>query len=278
MEEHVNEPDFMHVLTSIVKHLRKRGFRVTQDPKVKKRWPDIAKWHYYGRKHDLEVEIGLCGRSLDIKFFQNLVYENRNGGQYDFNKYAKMPYLMRLQFLNEAVKLVDMLLSAYQYDLSSRLQYRGGTTLDRVKGAVIGLNVTDDPLRYFNDKWEANRFRRDETGWPVSEEYQNPHNTDREGVLLSNGMTRYYRDHKGYLRRAVIWTNMNSRWYVVCNREWTCVSSWELFTPQPGETWRKCVSKEIRQRRISGLLKYAVKEMAFEQAAVYRDLLQEAAA
>ena len=81
-EEHVDEAGGMHsAMHSVMLRLRhQRGWRILSDKNVPR---SIRHGYFRGRKGDLELRIQLCGRSLSLEFYQNLVIENRNGGEYD---------------------------------------------------------------------------------------------------------------------------------------------------------------------------------------------------
>lgn len=96
------------IRNSAIRHLRSRGFSIGIDPYIKKNFPCIAKDCHRGKKGFLEVLVGRRGRCLEIVFFQNVIYENRNGGQYDFGKRQKMPYLIGKQYDLERNKLAAL--------------------------------------------------------------------------------------------------------------------------------------------------------------------------
>lgn len=70
------------------------GFNVQRDPDVDK---IIRKDYYIGKFHDLEFEAKKYPNGFEIGFFQNVVYENPNGGRYDFDKFSKMPRMISVK-------------------------------------------------------------------------------------------------------------------------------------------------------------------------------------
>ena len=84
------------------------GFNVQRDPDVDK---IIRKDYYIGKFHDLEFEAKKYPNGFEIGFFQNVVYENPNGGRYDFDKFSKMPRMIQLYFVKFKNKIVNLLKS-----------------------------------------------------------------------------------------------------------------------------------------------------------------------
>ncbi len=272
-EKNVNEPEFSAaVYGPIIRYLRARGFNVRKDPDTKKHYPSLQNRRHCAKKGDLEAYLECSGRCVKVEFFQSIVIENSHGGRYDFDKYEKMPYLVQKAFLLEAGLLCKWLEKEYGYTDGP-----GNTQgWQHVLTCLVGIDPVSDPLRRFNDMWEANRFVRDETGWPVPKEYDHGSNRDREGVPLRNGMFRYFRDRSGYLKRGVIYTNMNCMWQVVYGpgrQDTTWVSCWQLFTLQPEDNLRREIPKEKREARLKQELTNAVNAMWFERAAVLRDII-----
>lgn len=274
-EDDVNEEKFMPIFRGIVRYLRRRGFVVTTDPITDKNFPVLKKKTRIGAKGALEFHLRLSGRHAEIEFFQNINFVNSNGGRYDFDRYEKMPYLIKKSFLNEASRLIDFLMKNYGYTYGRHLEDHPGPTLQRILLCHRGLL---DPLERFNKGWTAERFRRDETGWPCVEEYESSYNRcrDREGVPLRNGMVRYFRGDDGYLRRGKVYTNMNSMWQVVYGprpKDTTYLSSGALFSLQPTDKHGRVVKEEKGDRKRKEALQEAIRAMAFERAAVLRDVI-----
>lgn len=273
-EENVDEKE-MHkeVYAPLIRLLRSRGFNVYRDPEIVKHYRCIS-WNYHaGKKGDLEVSVKLSGRCLEVVFFQNVNFENRNGGKYDFDKFQKMPYLMQKRFIIEASSVLYNLHCKHGYQYGKNLS---GCSQSHVIEALRGVNQTSEPLKRFNDSWGADRFKRDEIGWPEAAQYDHGYNKDREGVPFRNGMVRWIRDRKGYLKRGVIYTNMNSMWQIIYGpgkSDTTWVSCYELFTLQPSDYRGRYFPDDHRKGRLKKELDKEVKQMKYERAAVLRDLI-----
>lgn len=260
-------PENWTAFRAICKLLKRRGFSVVRDPRIERDYKLIGKWHRYGRKGDLEFKAEIFPRGFKFEFFQNLVVENKNGGEYDFDKLAKMPYLIRKQWELTAKKIL------------AKLEAMGFVLERNVKSPV------HDPLAYFNDRWDTqyersrgiHRFARDETGWPTRSELGCMANgRDRDGVEIHHGDIRYFRNPKGYLMRARVYGGINGIWMAIYGpgaSDWTSKGHYDLFTCRPTEVPRKLVDKDRRKRRLASELKKAVAACDFERCAKLRDVL-----
>jgi hypothetical protein len=278
-EEKVDMDSYRIVYQAVVRHFRDRGFIITVDPHAKKNYPAIAQYYHLGKKGILEVHTQMSGRHIEINFFQNINVENKNGGRYDSDKFEKMPYLIKKQFIIEASKVIDMLFSRFGYSWKQKLNYATdiGTTTEQIVRMTRGISPSREPLKHFNERWEAGRFKRDETGWPTDREYDYGSDKDREGIALRNGMFRYLRDRRGYLKRGIIYTNMNKMWQLIFGpafHDSTWVHCSELFTLQAGDSRRRHFPDHLRLEKMQQEMARAVKDQRFEKAAILRDLIK----
>jgi hypothetical protein len=76
----------------------------------------------------------------------------------------------------------------------------------------------DDPLRNFNDSWGADRFKRNEAGWPDDSEIHrfSEANIDGDGYPVRSGETRYVLV-RGHWMRCKVYGGINQMWHCVCN-------------------------------------------------------------
>ncbi|PUA17309.1 hypothetical protein [Glaciimonas sp. PCH181] len=105
----------------LVDHLSARGFHIENDQSVDALIRDD---YHTGNKGALEFNLNLCGRHLEIIFFQNVVRENRAGGEYDFDKREKMPFLIGMQYELERAKIAT-LMAGLGYALQVKVKRQG---------------------------------------------------------------------------------------------------------------------------------------------------------
>lgn len=94
---------------NICEHFKRRGFKVGRDEEAFKNYPSISKGCKYGFKNGLEFKSKPTGAGFVFNFYQNIFFENPNGGEFDFNKYEKMPYRLKLTYRNEMLRLAKFL-------------------------------------------------------------------------------------------------------------------------------------------------------------------------
>lgn len=279
-ENDVDEKDYKQVYDEMIRHLRNRDFKVFRCPFAKKHYKCLSATRHRGVFNHLEFKMSLCGRHIEIEFFQNINKSNPNGGEYDFDKFFRMSYLMQKKFIIESAHLIKMLVEKFGYTLDKKLTYvkdKDGYR-KRVINAINGIHPTRYPLKRFNDMWNEDRFVRDESGWPLVSEYSHGGNKDRDGNDCRNGQTKYFRDRSGYLKRAIIYTNMNAMWQTIYGpgkKDNNYLHARELFTLQSTDRFGRWFSDEQRIDKQKKMLKKSVKLMDFEKAAILRDLIPE---
>ena len=183
----------------VIQHLRARGFRIALDPETEKQYPVLSKDHHKGSKKlrtsttlTLEVKVVLSGRHLEIKFFQNHNFENRNGGYYDFDKFEKAPYLVRKAYLLERDKIAEALKASGFPNLQCESRPTGMAFI---------------------------RYQREELCESHGDDFysrpQCPSNSKmRSGLTLQDGMTVYCR-RRGRVLRGTAYHHINNMWWVL---------------------------------------------------------------
>jgi hypothetical protein len=203
--------------TAVRKLLKRRGYTVGFDPETKARYKKIWKWHHAGRRKDVLFRSYIYTTGFEFKFYEDVIRDNKNGGEYHFDKMKKAHYLWRL-----SVELIHRKITA----LLERRGFR---------------NVTTRPPETALEAVEQRQ-----KSWMVSHPYifkDLPYSynaTDEDGVLLLGGEVRYFRTRNGHLSRGVVWRGANNCWDLVQNRtEWTNEATFRLFTYDPKKHERK---------------------------------------
>lgn len=207
----------------LMNFMRTMGYAIEKDPEVLKNYKCIAYCHWYGRKGDLEFSAEFYPAGFIVKFFQNVNFENPHGGKYDFDKWDKMPYTIRLEMIR---------------------------TMRHVREFMqeFGLKDTSDPvyndaesqvkLRFvkcFHHPQKDMGFDLHDLDGTVGSAYAT-NNKDRDGKEILNGDIKYTRDYRDYLVRGRVYYDLNSNWVVILNKnEWIVRSCWELFDLQDSE-------------------------------------------
>lgn len=196
------------------------GFNVQRDPDVDK---IIRKDYYIGKFHDLEFEARKYPNGFEIGFFQNVVYENPNGGRYDFDKLSKMPYMIRLQytkFKNKILRLLKSLVPDIMDDSSLSPKLAEEWIKCRyVESCHHEQKNTDFDLRSLDGQT------------------QEPYNgLDRDRKTIRNGEIKYFRGRDGYLYRGRVYHDLNNMWWVITDKYTVRrAAAFELFDLAPGD-------------------------------------------
>lgn len=245
--------------------LKDLGFTVTKNPRIEERHPILSPKHDAGHHGELKFQSEYYPAGGKFEFYQDVVYENRNGGFYDFDKLEKMPYLIRLRLQLTQRKIRALLLGEGLHEIHYKPK-----------------SPNPDPLAYFNAKWDMGemargemRFDRGPDGWPSEKELQSWSRTDRDGNTVCHGDIRYFRDWKGYLRRARVYGGINGMWMCIYGpgrRDHTHLHVRELFTCSPAQVPRKV--HPDRKNKLERQLRDAVATQNFERDIIVRDLLE----
>jgi len=203
----------------IMNMLAAEGFNVRQDPDVDK---IIRIDHWIGKRGDLEFNAEKYPAGFKVQFFQNVVYENRNGGRYDFDKLEKMPYMIRLQYqkyMNRLVKLLESLV-----DAENKTTPHMKSAEDQIKTDLVYnwhfYNSMDFDLHDLDGKT------------PENISY---YTRDKNGKEIRNGDMKYFRNHwNGYLMRGRVYYRANMHWWAIINdREIMLTENSDLFDDFP---------------------------------------------
>ena len=203
--------------------MREMGFSIEKDPEIRARFKSIADCYWYGKKGGLEFNAEYYPAGFKIKFFQNENYVNQNGGRYDFNKWEKMPYRIRLEMIRTMMYIKEFFRRYPIRDISD----------PECDGAESEIK-----LRFaesFHHPEKTMDFDLHDLDGTVGSKYDE-NNLDRDGKEILNGQIKYTRDYKGYLVRGRVYYDLNRNWIVILNQgEWICRMCNELFDLQEGD-------------------------------------------
>lgn len=214
--------EFHHFATfhRMLNMLRGEGFDIIPDKKVAK---IIRKDYFRGRHGELEAIAHKYPNGFEITFFQNVNFENPNGGEYDFDKFKKMPYVTKLRYMKYMRKIVGFL--NYMVDLEDDSRYSHKLAEDRIK---------ENYVRSCHKPQTDMNFRLSDIDGQTTEMSYN--GTDRDKKTIYNGEIKYFRGYDGRIRRGRVYQNLNMMWYVIINKyEYANVAAWELFDLAPDD-------------------------------------------
>ena len=236
--------------------LMANGWRVQQDPYIVKHYRCLRDTHHAGQYRDIAFRSSCTGRHIEFRFYEPVIRDNKNGGEYTSNKIKVMPYLKRLRVIR-ALNLLTGYLKEHGYSDHSKTYPEDGL-------AAIMKHRAE--LCDFQGKDFYERERQT----------YNVHDHDVEEMF--DGDLRYFWNYHGRLERGKVYRNINNMWWIHTGpySYWN-VANFELFTWKPGMGSRKKWTPEQVQKKISKKLEAAIKAQDFERAIVLRDLIKKAA-
>lgn len=226
----------------VLNMLRDEGFEIEPDKDVDKL---IRADYYYGRRNNLEIKCHKFPNGFEIVFFQNASFENPHGGYYDFEKFHKMPYLIRLEYIKYMNRIVYLL--NYIEDLKDESYYNYKLAEDQIKACYV--------REWHHEQTDMNFKLSDLDG-----QTEGPgNNLDRDKKTIYNGDVKYWRHWDGQIWRGKVYHNINNMWWVIVNKhEYHNVACFELFNLMPddylGRKKRPKIPESYQKRReaISG--------------------------
>lgn len=184
-------------LMRLFEMMENRGWKIRTDQRILEQFPILADDHFEGQRGDLKFKAEKYRSGFKFEFYQDVNTVNSNGGQYDFDKFEKMPYLIKLQFKVERNHMKKLLEHEGYIDTTDpEFKTAYEKVMFRIKDCwhyVEGKELPDFKIESYNA-------------------------TDKDGKELRNGQVKYFRDHKGRLQRGTIYHNINNMWWVVINK------------------------------------------------------------
>lgn len=236
---------------AVVRLLRARGWSIGLDPHTLKHFRAISKDHHRG-KHPggLEVKIGASGRHLEIKFFQNVAnVENRSGGEYDFDRWQRMPYLIRLRYEAE-VRAIARAIA----DL-------GLPDLVRVRRQITRVErILDDRV----DSCHGRYWERDGAAYNVR---------SADGGTMIEGAVGYVRQGGRWVKGTIMIGLNNCHALALPDGRTAFAPNHDTRLTPPERLQGRQFDAEFVESRLRRLKEAAIKAEQFERAAVLRDLL-----
>ncbi|XRK15930.1 hypothetical protein Dip510_001571 [Elusimicrobium posterum] len=244
-------------LKQIFNHLRPRlGFIIDNDKSVAK---SIRKDYFYGKWQELEFTAEMYPTGFRIQFFQNVNFENKHGGKYDFDKYEKMPYLTKKRFLltcNEIISFTQKELniadSGYEYEAVSAEDYikRDYVKAHWRKETDINFDLNNTP----SDDYKSNI-------------------TDKHGKEIKQGDIKYFVGYNGRYNRGRAYHHINNMWWVILND--TDFANKACFELEDKPAVVKGRFHKNTAKRIKEELQKSINNLDFEKSIVLRDLLKK---
>lgn len=241
-------------------YFRRRGFLVSKDPYFEKEYKLISKDRRYGIKNFLEYKSDRHCSGFKFEFFQNVNYENSNGGYYDFNKYNKMPYMIKLSYRNEILRLA-------KYLESINIPFIIEKKLSDIENIIDNNNQNlhvHGPISCLED------IQKSLTGYDL-----NSNSNDKNNKKIIGGDMKCFYDYRKKIAIGKAYHNINNMWWVIINGVSHNVSSSSLFDLYPGVPKKKPITSDEQIQRLHSELRQAEISQNYERCIVLRELLKK---
>lgn len=244
----------------INKYFRKRGFTVKADPETLKNYKSLSKDRRHGVKKDLHFWAERFGSGFHYEFYQEVNVENSNGGRYDFNKYQRMPYMVKLSYRNEAMRLA-------KYCESIGMNVRIETPMTDIEHIIDSNNT--------NLHVHGARIEKLDDLKALMEDYRQDYNIlDKNKKQIICGDRKCFYDGNGRIAIGTAYHHINSMWWMVVNGKSHNISAGDLFDFYPEVPKREPLTKNEKIQRLHSELKKAEGKMNYERCIVLRKLLE----
>lgn len=245
---------------SIIALLRKRGFKITENPSYKEHFSCLSKYHKIGYKNDVAVLMEIGANRIEVQFgnIQNL-WKGHVQSFWDDpsdERYTKLTYLEEAAVKLEIHRLIsfcqkwDMPLKTDDAALSPEEKIiRKDQRNTHVHGKVECLEDIKNYITKDNHNYGRN-------------------SDDKNKKKIICGQVKYFYDyHTKRLSRGVVWHNINNMWWVIVGKELRNVAAFELFDYEPGMPRRN----PVEARQIKRLLEKFQNEFNFEKCISIRN-------
>lgn len=257
------EQDFKRqVFARIVQTLNRLGWScVVPEEMIKQYSLSFARTHRDCHKGDLKARLDISGRCIDFHMWQSINTPTRpdHGGQYESNKEACMPYLLRIEMERTRRRIRDYLCNVftdYQFKKPDPVMSLLGVTAKEYaqrERATTGHYVAE--------------LDRAHTGMTCNV-------TSKDKGVITHGSSVFAIDDKGRIVTGTAYYDLNSTWQVVTGRYgFMRCQAYQIYINNPGDLRTKR-NQETRLRKLQREKQKAIDEDNFERAATIRDILK----
>lgn len=208
-------------------------------------------------KGDLQADLKICGRSIELEFFQSVNTPDRSDhdGRYQLDKEKHMSYLMRLEMERTRRRIRDYLcnvFAGYMFSASDRKCGLGGLT----------------NIEWINADYVSNR-RFGPPTIPAAD--YNSGSGDKK--TIEHGAKVWTTDRKGRWYQGTAFVNINNMWWVAYGKYgYTNKACFDLFVDRPANLRAKR-NERARRQRLEDMIARAVAGMNYQRAETLRKVL-----
>lgn len=245
---------------AIIRFLRKRGWKITENPSYKEHYNRLSKYHKIGFKKDLALlmEIKPKGIKVEIGNVKNLwtgIAQSFWDDPTD-DRYTQLTYLENIAVNMEIRRLIDFCVSKGFGLEKTDDEYSAEEQIIRklkinthIHGKVESLNdirksITEDSYDFRHNSNDANKKK-----------------------IICGEIKWFYDEYRTKrLMRGVVWHNINNMWWVIlpCGTLRN-EASFRLFDYDPSLPRRKKLTKEAQENKLKELASSYLKSGNFKR-------------
>lgn len=221
--------------------------------------------HRYCTKGDLKADLSLTGRTIEIRFFQNVNAPDRpdHEGRYQFDKEKHMPYTMLLELRRTRLKIRDYLCNVFSGYKFTTDRHDGRTN----KRGPDNLTADEWIDGCYQTSWH---FKGDPEKDPISDY----NSRCGDGTNLKHTQRVWFIDYYGRVGTGIAYYNINNMWWIKTGRyDVSNISTCDICSSCP-ENPRVKRNARRRSSALNGELQKAIDKENYERAIVIRDILR----
>lgn len=259
-----NKNKHYNLWKTTLKYFSSRGFIVGKDPDIEKNYTCLSKDHAYGIKNGLEFVSRRYPTGFIFEFFQNETKpENSNGGRFDFDKYNKMPYRLKLTLKNECNRLAN-----YCEELGIIINFNS-----EPKFAIEKIIKDNNTNPHIHGKIKD----VSELKYKIGVHNSQYNSSDKNKKQIICGETKwFYCNYSRRLLKGIAYHNINNMWWVILNdTSLRNIVSSDLFDYVEGMPFKLSYSKERQLNKLNEKLTEYSKSQNYERCIKIREVIKK---
>lgn len=247
---------------SIIRFLRKRGWKIGENQSYKKNYTCLSKYHKKGSKGDVALLMEITHNSIKLEFGNNKnLWTGVAQGFWDkgdaFDRYNNLTYLEETAVKLEILKTRNFCLKWCKLEKTDEQRESVEYILHKesVNTHIHGGAKSLEEIALYMEK-EYNK------------EYQSKyHLTDQNKKLIYCGETKYFVDYKSKrVFKGIVYHNINNMWWVLlpCGSKRN-IACFNLFDWNPNLCKKRLFPKNHQVKILSYIAERALKDRDFQK-------------
>lgn len=203
--------------------LRKRGFKITENPSYKENYSCLSKYHKIGHKGEVSVLLEITGKGFNIEFgsIKNLWTGHAQSFWSDptDDRYTQLSYLEDIAVKLEIQKSVQFF-DKYELEMVCR-DIKLSPEQEIINNLKRNTHIHGDVYSLIDIKNSIENGR--------GKHNQGGNSKDKNNNQIICGERKYFYDYNRRLCTGIVWHNINNMWWVIYGNTLRNVACFELF-------------------------------------------------